>query len=394
MPKISMWKPNKGLDYEFADHVAGENMFIGGLGMLIHKYTGTEGGESVTDIQDFLFLENRDRDYDENVYEIRGYYTPEDVDYDLTQFGIFLSSDTIRLTFHYNDMIRQLGRKIMAGDVIELPNKRDITLEEVAVNDYYVVQDALFSAQGHSFSWYPHLWKVRANKMPASPEYQDILDKAATGDTAGKEGEGTGLLPFGFAESVDSEGNPGFGANRELIDSINRYCVILGITDEIVKEAEQNVFYDPKFYETAHLWITMDENNYPCVDYWAGGDGVPPNGAPLRGMGTQFPEDMQDGEYFLRLDFEPDRLFQKQGNCYIRIEDDLRKIWTAYNRRLDTFIDNIEETTFDDGSTVREKQSLSKILDPKEDLNTDNKENLKEQEEKRSRKAKRLDGAS
>jgi hypothetical protein len=389
-----MWNPHKGLDYEYADQVSGENLFIGGVGTLLHKYIGVEGGEEdVTDIQDFLFLENRDRNYDDTVYEVRGFYTPEDVDYDLTQFGIFLSSDTLRFTFHYNDMIRLLGRKIMAGDIIELPNKRDVTLEGGWVNDYYVVQDALFSAPGYSFTWRPHLWKVRAKKMPAAPEFQDILDKAATGDTAGAEGEGTGLMPPGYSETVDADGNPGFGTNRDLIDSLNRYCKILGITDEIIQEAEDNVCFDPKYFETAHLWITLDENDYPCVEYWAGGDGVPPNGAPLVGMGTQFPEDMNDGEYFLRLDFEPDRLFQKQGNCYVRIEDDLRKVWTAYNRRLDTYIDNINETVLDDGTTVREKQSISEVIPQREDLNAEKKQEIKDNEEKRSRIAKKLDGA-
>jgi hypothetical protein len=102
---------------------------------------------------------------------------------------------------------------------------------------------------------------------------------------------------------------------------------------------------------------------------------------------------MNDGEYFLRLDFEPDRLFQKQGNCYVRIEDDLRKVWTAYNRRLDTYIDNINETVLDDGTTVREKQSISEVIPQREDLNAEKKQEIKDNEEKRSRIAKKLDGA-
>ena len=60
MPKISLWHANKGLDYQFADRVAGENLQMGGVGILLHKYIGVEGEEpDVTAVQDFLFLENR-----------------------------------------------------------------------------------------------------------------------------------------------------------------------------------------------------------------------------------------------------------------------------------------------------------------------------------------------
>lgn len=393
MPKISLWKPNKTNDYKYADKMSAENLHMGGVGILIHKYAGTIDGDE-TDIQDLLFLENRDRRYEDDVYELRGHYAPEDVDYDLSQFGIFLSSDTKRIVFHYNEMIERLGRKIMSGDVVELMNSRDTTAEGVAINEYYVVEDALYSAPGYSMSWRPHLWKVRAKQMPASSEYQDILDKQATNDSMGGEGNGTGLMPFGWGDAVDADGNPGFGCDPAVSSAFNRYCDILGITDGVVAEAAENAFYDPKFLETAHLWISIDpDTGYPLVDYWAGGDGVPPNGAPLKGMGTKFPEDMDDGEYFLRIDYTPDRLFQKQGNCFKKIEDDLRKIWTAYNRRLDTYIDNINITAFDDGTTSREKISLSNAIPQKEDLNAANREELLASQELHTRRAKKLDGA-
>jgi hypothetical protein len=57
----------------------------------------------VLNIQDLLLLENRDRIYDPDVYVIRGVYNTQDVDFDLTQFGLFLNNDTIFMTFHYND---------------------------------------------------------------------------------------------------------------------------------------------------------------------------------------------------------------------------------------------------------------------------------------------------
>lgn len=394
MPRLTLWKPNKGNDYEFIDRSIGENMLIGGVGVLVHKYIGPTKDGDHTDIEDLLFLENRNRFYEESVYEMRCVYTPQDVDYDLTQFGIFLSSDMLRIDFHYNDMFDMFGRKLFSGDVIEFPNMRDTTLSGVAINKYYVIQDSLFSSSGYGQDWRPHLWKVRAKEMTASPEFEQIIDDAAKGDTAGGEGDGTGLMPPGWTGMVDGDGNPGPGCDHDVKDALDRFCFILDITDGIVAEAEDNAFYDPKFFETPHLYITMSEEGYPCVNHFHSGDGIPPNGAPLKGMGTSFPEDMNDGEYFLRVDYKPDRLFQKQGNCFAKIEDDLRRYWTASNTRLDTYINNIELTNLEGGDTIRQKQPLSKVIPQKVDQYAEHRAETKVKEAARQRIAKKLDGAT
>lgn len=385
MPKISLWNSNKRNDYSFNDRVAKESVFASGEGLLIHKYEGTvEGDETV--IEDKLFLENRNRNYSDEVFELRGYHRPTDTDYDLTQFGIFLSSDTVRFTFHLNDMIEKLGRKLMSGDVIEVPSERDINLKGTLLNSYYVVTDGLFAAEGHGATWNPHLWKVRATKMTGSYEYKDVLQTATRGTTIGNEGVSTGLMSPHWLSELD-----GIEDNPVLCEALTNYCDYLGITEAVVKEAQDNVFYDPKFFLTQHLYIVRNEQGYPVVHTWADGDGIPPDGAPLRGVGTSFPPDMQDGEYFLRVDYEPDRLFQKQGDCYARIEDDLRKIWTSTNRRLDTYINNNNVLTKEDGRTIREKQSLSTIADSKYDLNEAHKEEMLEEEVVRKRIARSLD---
>ena len=393
MPRISMWKPNKGKDYEFIDRTSAESIQIGGLGVLVHKYIGPTIDGDVTDIDDVLFLENRNRRYDDVLVEMRGTYQPQDVDYDLSQFGIFLSSDTLRIDFHFNDMMDVLGRKLMSGDVLEFPNMRDTDLKGVSINHYYVVQDALYSASGVGTGWYPHIWKVRAKKLPASEEYRDIINKASTNDTFAGEDAGTGIMPPGWATTVDANGNPGFGCDPRIYQALDKYCDYIGITDEIIEEARDNVFYDPRFFEIPHIYIVMDDQGHPQAKWWGGGDGVPPNGAALRGMGTSFPDDMKDGEYFLRVDYDPDRLFQKQGSRYVRISDDLRKIWLPMNRRLETYIDNIEITTLEDGSQVREKQSITKVIPQRKDQYAEHREETLSNEEQRQKIAKRLDGA-
>ena len=82
---------------------------IGGTDINIHKFLGAENPDEgkgtadqptydavkETNIQDLLFLENRDRKYDPDVYSMRGIYNVQDIDFDLSQFGLFLSNDTL-----------------------------------------------------------------------------------------------------------------------------------------------------------------------------------------------------------------------------------------------------------------------------------------------------------
>ena len=94
-------------------------------------------------------MENRDRKYDPDVYDLRGVYNVSDNDFDLTQFGLFLTNDTLFITFHINDMIERLNRKLMPGDVLELPHLRDellLTAEKEAINKFYVANRAIARA--------------------------------------------------------------------------------------------------------------------------------------------------------------------------------------------------------------------------------------------------------
>ena len=142
MPKLSLWRPNRTNDYQYLDKTIEERFTVGGLDVFVHKYMGPivdtsndpgNGNATLPQynntnplfIEDLLLLENRDRVYDPNVYVMRMVYTHNDINFDLTQFGLFLQNDTLFLTTHYNKMIETFGRKLMAGDVLELPNLKD-----------------------------------------------------------------------------------------------------------------------------------------------------------------------------------------------------------------------------------------------------------------------------
>jgi len=57
----------------------------------------------VTDLMILVFI-----DYEQ--------YNVQNLDFDLSQFGLFLNNDIIFITVHYNDMIEQFGRKLIISD--------------------------------------------------------------------------------------------------------------------------------------------------------------------------------------------------------------------------------------------------------------------------------------
>ena len=199
MPRLSIFKPEKGNDYKFFDRNIKEMFQVGGTDLHFHKYIGPydqgatqkdgdasptqpdyQGQENVneTTIQDLLFLENRDRKYSDDIYELRGTYNVSDSDFDLTQFGMFLQNDTLFINFHIDTMVSTIGRKLMAGDVIELPHLRDDLLlddRKDAINRFYVITDASRPSEGFDPNWWPHMWRCKLGQISDSQEYRDII---------------------------------------------------------------------------------------------------------------------------------------------------------------------------------------------------------------------------
>lgn len=367
MPKLSLWKSGFTNNYQYADRTAKNILEYGGTAVYVHKYigpveqTGDDNTSSAADgeptdeltIGDVLFLENRNRKYAPDIFELRGHYTLSDTDFDLTQFGIFLSDDTIFITFHLNDHVDKIGRKLMGGDVLELPHLREffpLDEQKAAVNRFYVVEDASYGSEGYGPTWWPHIWRVRAKQMPASPEFQAILDRIA-GD-----GQSLESLPAGDGDDC---------CDQTVGDAISTENKLQDVNDKIVAEAASYAYWDPLWYDAQHLFLVIDpETQIPELIPWKTGDGKPPNGLPLYGSGDTFPEEISVGEYFLRTDFDMPVLFQRQTDCrFVRIEVDLRKLpWTAANRLLDSFVDNTNKTVDDDGTERDEKVALSKTV--------------------------------
>ena len=384
MPRLSLYKPEKGNDYTFLDNTVVEMFTVGGTDVFVHKYLGPKNTDEAdatpsqprydavkeTNIQDMLFLENRDRKYDTDVYSLRGIYNVQDIDFDMSQFGLFLQNDTLFMTIPITSSVKTLGRKVMPGDVFELPHLKD----EYALNDFnvalkrfYVVEDISRAAEGFSQTWYPHLYRVKLKQIYDSQEFKEILDKDA-----------------------------GAGTGQTLRDVLSTYEQEMQINNAVIQQAEADA---PKSgYDIAHFYtLQVDDNGKPELvttdtstldtttqntladrvtqtpskegyDGYILGDGIAPNGEQF-GFGISFPASSDKGDYFLRTDFLPNRLFRRDNSRWVKMEDNIRMTLTNTDTRSTqkgTFVNNTKTSTIA-GESVTERQSLSTALKPKAD---------------------------
>jgi hypothetical protein len=362
MPPLSLWKGVnvKTNDYKFIDRIVAEQYRVGGAEFWIHKYLGpatsgnvaTSGqvvlGSDELVIQDALNMEIRDRKYDPDVYSLKGHYLVSDTEFDLRQFGLFLSNDTVFLTFHLNQMVESLGRRLMAGDVIEILHQRDDQVDGLpyAISKYYVVEEGTRPAEGYSQTWWPHIWRVKCNPITDSQEFKDILNRPAT-DASGDPIPGTGI-----------DGNP-----PTIGDLISTYPDELKINDAILAEAEAEVPF--RNVQSAHFYVLHEDLNKPVI-LWAG-DGIPPNQSKPVNNGITFPINPEIGDYFLRTDYSPNILYRREQHKWVRCEVNWRQSWSPANRVLETFINNDKTTSLQDGSTIPERTNLRKAVKAKPD---------------------------
>lgn len=466
MPRLSLYRPEKGNDYRFIDKTVWEMFQVGGVDVLVHKYLGpgdtAPGAATPTtpvyddnnpfNIQDLLFLENRDRKYDPDVYLLRGVYNLQDIDFNLSQFGLFLQNDTIFITFHINDTVEKIGRKILSGDVIELPHLKD----EYALNDlsfalkrFYVIEEVSRAAEGFSVTWYPHLYRAKCNPLVDSQEYKAILDGIAdTDNSKGTWQSGVTYYPGEIVVASDGVSytniqevtgiEPPNTAYWEVADSLrdimSTYNKEMQITAAVLDQAELDA---PRSgYDTTHFFtvqqdengraelVTVDNNLIDLISVDAETQATDANGVPLFDLdgepiyvgntastmlasakakgyagyitedgnisngapftaGIAFPQNPTVGQYSLRKDFIPNRLFRFNGARWVKIEDIKRMTmsnlgasdtstsgqFSGKDVRLTQKTSFINNTNTDciDGRVVEEKQSLSKALKPKAD---------------------------
>jgi len=400
MPRLSLYRPEKGNDFKFLDRVISQQFQVGGTDIFVHKYAGPvdpAAGESTPatpvntnsipelGIQDLIFMENRDRHYEPDVYVLRGIYTMQDLDFNLSQFGLFLNNDTIMLFFHLRDTVNSLTRKIMPGDVLELPHLKDeYALDDslVALKRFYVVQDVSRPAAGFSATWYPHLLRAKCVPLVDTQEYKEIFDA----DSGAGDGSTLRDLMSTYSKSIEINNQIIAQAEADApqsgYDTSSFYVLptkdsgLLDVAD--ASSDEEDVSIEQAAYDASIVLHSPTKDIY--VGYLTG-DGVPPNGAPF-GHGLTFPSSPVVGSFYLRTDYLPNALFRFDGHHWLRFEENVRMTMNnignedlnisgyANKQVRETqktgFINNDSTATIA-GKVVKQKQALSKALKPKAD---------------------------
>jgi hypothetical protein len=373
MPRISLWDNEKyGVDAKWFDKHIQELFVMGGVDLYIHKFLGAENPNVTNDstqpqypnlsaenIQDLLFLENRDRKYAKDIYRLRGYYSPADLDLDLSQFGLMLAQGTLFITVHLNNMVDTIGRKLMSGDVLELPNLKEFySLDEtvpVALKRFYVVQDVTRPASGFSPTWWNHLSRLKCTPLVDSQEYADILNDIVVGL------DGAPVLINGNTTTYSN-----------ITSSINQYQ---GMNDAIVSQAEYEV--PESGYDTDPLWAPL------LVGGTVKGAPLPPGSSPEQKFtgfnvggstvdgypitpATEFPSSPTVGQYILRQDYFPARLYRWSGAKWVYVNSARRTPLTPGKGQTqrDQFINNSNTYVNSSNVAVPVLQDLSTLLRP------------------------------
>lgn len=392
MPRLSLYRPEKGNDFRMLDRVINEQFQVGGTDIVIHKYLGpqdpTEGEATPATpvnsnpipelgIQDVLFMENRDRKYEKDVYVARGIYTMQDLDFNLQQFGFFLTNDNIMITFHLRGIVELLGRKLMAGDVLELPHLKDeyaLGDDMVALKRFYVVTDVTRPATGYSQTWYPHLLRAKCEPLVDTQEYKEILDQDS-GDGANSlrdilstYNQNIAINNQIIAQAEADAGLSGYDTSHFYILPLKEDGQTMDLRD--TTDTDVDASYEGTAADASSIFVTPDKDVYISMYQ---GDGVPPNGAPYT-FGIEYPFNPGIGAYHLRTDYMPNRLFRFNGTSWEYVESNVRMTLTnkpvdglpapdaqTRHTQIGSFINNNNTATIA-GKVVEERQSLSKAL--------------------------------
>lgn len=381
---FKLWKGGqKTKDYYFQDRIAEEHIRRSGTSFLLHKYIGPFEQDSKDStlflpknpkeinemvIQDVLLGENRDRRYSEDIIELTGTYNLNDAAFDISQFGMLQTGDSIIVEFHLNDHIEKVGRRLMTGDVIEVVHMRDDTSldgNSPPIKKFYVIKEAIRPTTGFAPTWHNHIWRVTCSPIVDTQEYRDILHNQ--NKTLSDEDFNW------FTENIlVGESDAGVKDTSVTNETPNNPQSILDITyrQTSVLEEYYKEQVDKRSNYVRHLYFKEgdDLSKQNLIRWMLNGEGFPDNftGTAIV-SGDTFPTNPIEGDFFIRNDYSPERLFKRVGKRWRAINDVWRQEWVPAHRILESYINNERQTSIGirEDQTFDERQPVSKVILPK-----------------------------
>ena len=214
---------------------------------------------------------------------------------------------------------------------------------------------------------YPHLYRIKLKQIVDSQEFKEILDLPS------EEGSTNTLRDVLSTYEQEMQINNAVLAQAEAdapksgYDTTNLYTIAKDEDGNVALKTTDISDIDASSQELLADRITETPTRSEYNGYLVG-DGIPPNGEAF-GHGPGFPTSSTKGDYWLRTDFMPNRLFRQDGSRWVKQEDAVRMTMTNTDTKATqkgTFVNNSTQNVIG-GETVVERQPLSKTLKPKAD---------------------------
>lgn len=236
----------------------------------------------ISNIQDKFWLENRDRDYQEEAVGMKCAYTPIDVTSSNSAWGMMFDTDAYFLEVSFRDAVRKLGRPFVIGDIVQLPSETQYTPDMKPVLKYLEITDVNWSVNGYTPTWQPTMQKLKAKPALASQETQDIFGKLT------RDADETGLFDIDdgannkkYQDYSDASQNAEAEANTNVPEKGEDYGDVMKFSDDVLEWGKR---------------VGKDMTRYDRVRSIYGIDAMPPNGEPYT-EGDQFPKNPKDGAF-------------------------------------------------------------------------------------------------
>lgn len=235
----------------------------------------------ISNIQDPIFLENRDREYSMVSIKMKASYQPQDIVANQEKYG-FVGSESYILETSFMQTLAKLGRPFVVGDIIELPSEKQYNPSLRGILKYVEVQDVAWSVNGYTPTWVPTMQRLICKPALASQETQSIYGKlTADIDTSGLSDLNDGNHPMyqditAISQSIEAE------ANTMSPADLNDRANIPVLSDELITAGKAKGIKVEKFANRNGTFMPVDA--------------MPPNGLPYT-EGDAFPTAPKDKAY-------------------------------------------------------------------------------------------------
>lgn len=310
-------------------------------------------------IQDKIFLENRDREYAKEPIVTKAAYSPVDYQGFLSKLGFNspFNREQYLLEFSFQQVIRLLGRPLVIGDVLQLPSETFYTPKLRGTLKYLEVTNVSWASTGFTPHWVPTILRVIAEPAMASQETQDIFGKITEDlDEAGSSDINDGIRNKKYQDIHDVDQTIAADANTAVPQRGQDSANSAKLSDELKDWVEGNI---------PNLNIgKIDRKRHP----W-GIDALPPNGEDYT-EGDVFPDKPKDGDYH-RLTYDSiDRTlaprlyrYSKVKKRWLYMETDKRyQYWKDTKPTLSEFLKTPSDEEDDRSDVNSVEESIKKSI--------------------------------